>query len=622
MFQFRKIGLEARMALFVFCTILAVLIFSTVFTRGVVSDTLTNEVFKDAAVSSNSIANHIFEDVLSGNREAVVSQLIEEKFSHTSIEYIILINEAGEAWAHTLTDYPLDTIPDYLKISEGSAASTRIIQVEGNDVYEIATPLKFGRGVLKIGYKMGAITAATNKALLTLLEVAVLEMIISIIIVLLITKVVTKPIVLLKNSIAEISKGNLDVKAAVVSNDEIGELASVFNQMTVDLKKTRSGLEKQTKDLEAESARLQAVISSMGEGLFVVDKAGQVILVNNAATRMVEAKSKEIIDKHFQQVFQFVRKDGTALRDEEQMIMCALTEKKVCEINTEDDIYMKTTQGKLFPVFEVSTPLLNDVGEIIGAVVIFDDISERKKLDDSRISFISIASHQLRTPLTSMRWFAEMLIAGDAGVINDAQRKFVERIYQGTDRMIGLVNLLLQIARVEAGRVKIEPTPINFNNLIRGLTVAMRVLLDGKSQKVEIMSDPDPFPAILMDQEVVWQVFQNLISNANRYSPEKSTITISMVKKGPLAEFSVKDSGIGIPKDVQGRIFNKFFRAENALKLIPEGSGLGLSLVKSLVEEWGGNIWFESDEGKGATFFFTVPLTGMKSRKGDVTISV
>ena len=125
-----------------------------------------------------------------------------------------------------------------------------------------------------------------------------------------------------------------------------------------------------------------------------------------------------------------------------------------------------------------------------------------------------------------------------------------------------------------------------------------------------------------MDKDVIWQVIQNLISNANRYTPAHRKITISILQKDAMAEFSIKDNGIGIPKDSQHKIFEKFFRADNALKLVPEGSGLGLSLVKSLVEDWGGKIWLESEEGAGTTFYFTVPLTGMMPVEGDVTIVI
>jgi len=287
------------------------------------------------------------------------------------------------------------------------------------------------------------------------------------------------------------------------------------------------------------------------------------------------------------------------------------------------DISVVGKDGKVVPIVAVVSAVKNvQTKKVSGVIITFRDVREERTLEEARISFISVASHQLRTPLTSMRWFAEMLLLGDAGAINEEQKHFVDRIYEGTQRMINLVNLLLQIARVEAGRVRIEPTKISFQNLFKGVTLALRSLLDAKSQKLELKTIPDPFPEVSMDQEVVWQVFQNLFSNAIRYSPEKSTIAVLVTQEGEFAKVMVKDSGIGIPKEQQSRVFEKFFRAENALKLVPEGSGLGLSLVKALVDGWGGKVWFESEEGQGTTFYFTIPLAGMKARKGDVKLTV
>lgn len=249
-------------------------------------------------------------------------------------------------------------------------------------------------------------------------------------------------------------------------------------------------------------------------------------------------------------------------------------------------------------------------------------VSHLKKLNDAKTGFISVASHQLRTPLTSMRWFSEMLLAGDAGEINEQQQSFVQRIYEGTARMVDLVNLLLQIARVEAGRVRIVPKPIDLRSTTEEVLQTIKTSIDAKSQKVEIKVNPDPFPAIPLDKEVIWQVIQNLLTNANRYSPKDGTVFISIVQKGREIEYSVKDQGIGIPEDQRNRIFEKFFRAENALRSVPEGSGLGLNLVKLLVEGWNGKIWFESEVGQGTTFFFTIPLEGMKAKAGEVGIEV
>ena len=139
-------------------------------------------------------------------------------------------------------------------------------------------------------------------------------------------------------------------------------------------------------------------------------------------------------------------------------------------------------------------------------------------------------------------------------------------------------------------------------------------------QKIDFIVDEPSFPLIPLDQDLIWQVLQNLISNAIRYSHEKSSITVRISKTPAAIQWTIADQGIGVPKNQKWRMFEKFFRAENAANMVPEGTGLGLPLAKTLVEGWGGSIWFESDENKGTTFYVTLPLTGMRKQEGDKTL--
>jgi len=388
--------------------------------------------------------------------------------------------------------------------------------------------------------------------------------------------------------------------------------AALFNILD-DVKES----EKTVKD---ERDRSSAIISSIGENLLVINKDYKIVLMNAVAEKTIGLASDKVIGQDIRKIIG-VFKGDKLIAEEDRPLEKVIKKGIALNINLEDNFYYQISNGAKFPVMLISTPLVRD-GDISGAVLVFRDITKEKTLDESKSSFISIASHQLRTPLTSMRWFSEMLIGGDAGPLSEEQKHFVERIYEATDRMIDLVNLLLQIARVEAGRIKVESIRLSIKDITESVVESLKSNLDEKFQNVEIITNPDPFPLIFLDQDIIWQVIQNLISNASRYSQENKTIQISIIKKGDVIEYSVRDQGIGIPIDQRVRLFEKFFRAENALKMVPEGSGLGLSLVKSLVEGWGGKIWFESEEGKGATFFFTIPASGMASKEGEVKLAV
>ena len=252
--------------------------------------------------------------------------------------------------------------------------------------------------------------------------------------------------------------------------------------------------------------------------------------------------------------------------------------------------------------------------DIIGLVIIFRDVSEEQKLEETKNSFISVISHQLRTPLTSVRWFIEMLLGGDAGPLTPEQRDFAGEAYAGAGRMVSLIDLLLQITRVEAGRLKMEPVPLNIDVVTREIITGLASQLAAKHQRVEVHAAPS-LPTLNLNKDALWQVILNLLANASRYSPAGGSIVISIVSKNKLVEYAVKDNGIGIPENQKNRIFEKFFRASNAVKTVSEGSGLGLFLVKSLVESWNGRIRFESEEGKGTTFYFTIPLAEERPKK-------
>src|SRR3989344_1291972 len=208
--------------------------------------------------------------------------------------------------------------------------------------------------------------------------------------------------------------------------------------------------------LKSERERFEAIVSTMGEGLLVLNRDYQIVLINATAERLLETSAKEAVGIDAKEVI-LMFKGKNSLPDEERPVAMTFKTGQPIFTGLEENLYYQNKSGKRFAVAMAATPLRKDE-RIVGAVVVFRDVTEEKKLDESRTSFISIASHQLRTPLTSIRWFVEMLMAGDAGPLNKEQKHFVSQIYESADRMIDLVNLLLQIARVEAGRVRMEPT--------------------------------------------------------------------------------------------------------------------------------------------------------------------
>lgn len=447
-------------------------------------------------------------------------------------------------------------------------------------------------------------------------------------------KNITEPMEKLVTLAEKIGNGDLKQNISIKSDDEIGQVVGSFNKMAENLKNTYSSLEEKNatiqhslfnvlqleNNLKFEHERMRAVFSSVSEGIIVIDTNYSLILLNKVAEKLFEVGAESVIGRNIKTLFTLLKNNSKISDAQCPIIKTIVTGSE--QITLMDDNYSCTlSSGKKFPVILAVSPLRQNE-TLVGAVIILRDITDEKNLDEAKNSFISLSSHQLRTPLTSIRWFAEMLLDGDAGKLNKNQRHFTERIYQGTDRMINLVNLLLQIARVEAKRVIVEPVAVNLFNITKGVMLVLKSELESRHQKIEVNADCKNIPTIPMDYEVIWQVLQNLISNAIRYSQKNSTIYINIVRNKNLIEYSIKDSGIGIPDEQKDKIFEKFFRTDNALKFVPEGSGLGLSLAKSLVESWDGKIWFESKINNGTTFYVTIPLKGMKPKKGEVRLAV
>ncbi len=232
-----------------------------------------------------------------------------------------------------------------------------------------------------------------------------------------------------------------------------------------------------------------------------------------------------------------------------------------------------------------------------------------RKLDDVKSGFISVVAHQLRTPLSGIKWTLNLLINGDLGVLSTEQKTFLMKAYESNDRMISLVNDMLGADRIESGKVRYIFQPVQLIDIVDNVLFELLPQANAKGIAIDFSTKPLDAPKVRGDAEKIRAVFQNLLDNAIKYSKPSGHIKISLLlhsQKEVLVE--VKDDGIGIPKEQQQNIFNRFFRAQNAVKLETDGSGLGLFIVKNIVERHGGKIAFESEEGKGVTFSFTLPL--------------
>jgi PAS domain S-box-containing protein len=366
-------------------------------------------------------------------------------------------------------------------------------------------------------------------------------------------------------------------------------------------------------DIEHEKAKDEATLASIGDVMVAVDREAKIMLMNKVAEDILGVTMVETLGKSAYETFNLEDTKGVLIPQEKRPIFMALGSGKKVIISPTDGYIMATKKGKFPVAITVNPIILND--ETIGAVQIFRDITHEREIDKAKSEFVSLASHQLRTPLTAINWYTEMLMSGDSGKVTDEQQQYLHEIYNSTKRMVDLVNALLNVSRIDLGTLSIEPEPVNLVEVAESIISELRPQIEQKKMKI-VKDFGDNLPLLDGDPKLVRILFQNLLSNAVKYTPDAGQITVCVAKDQTNILMKFADTGYGIPKKQHDKIFSKLFRADNILAKETEGTGLGLYIVKAIVEQSGGNIRFESEENKGTTFFLTIPLTGMKAKKG------
>lgn len=439
------------------------------------------------------------------------------------------------------------------------------------------------------------IFAATTTAMALVLGLTVAEML-------------SRSLGRVKEGAERIANGDFSRPITVQSRDEIGQLAESFNKMAERLRDsyTRLALERQ---------RDEILLESMSDGLIAINEQGNIVLVNSKAAELLEISIRStLMGKPLDEELVVYTKDDKPLPDDYHPARIAL---ETGAPTTDAFTYHKKDGQKIIMNITMSPVVVE--GKASGVIMVIRDVTREMQIDRMKTEFISLASHQLRTPLSAIKWFSEMLVNGDAGELTPEQADFAKNVSDSTERMIQLVNSLLNISRIESGRIIVDPKPTDLHELITGIVNDLKGKTEERKQTL-IVSVHDGLPKVNLDPRLISQVYMNLLTNAIKYTPKGGEISVFVSRKDDMLVSQVTDNGYGIPKSQHGKVFQKFFRAENVAKVETDGTGLGLYLIKAIVESSGGKIWFESEEGKGTTFWFSLPMSGMKPKEGEVTL--
>ncbi|EHO3049622.1 cell wall metabolism sensor histidine kinase WalK [Listeria monocytogenes] len=412
-----------------------------------------------------------------------------------------------------------------------------------------------------------------------------IAMIITAVLGILLSRTITKPIIEMKRQAYAMARGNYSLKVKVYGVDEIGELADSFNTLTKRVQEAQAMT-------EGERRKLSSVLAYMTDGVIATDRRGKVILINTPAEKMLRVKHESANGRSIIDVLDI----GDTYQFEDLMeVDGSLT----MDRSTLDKPYVLRAN---FSVIQRETGFNN------GVIAVLHDITDQEKVDQERRDFVSNVSHELRTPLTSMHSYLEALSDG-AWEDKEIAPRFLEVTQNETERMIRLVNDLLKLSRMDGGREQLEKSFVNFTDFFNHIIDRFEMM---KKETIMFKRHIPREPVIIeIDEDKVMQVLDNIISNANKYSPDGGRISFYLKKFEDEIEVSIADEGLGVPDEDLANVFDRFFRVDKARSREMGGTGLGLAIAREVIEAHGGRIWAERNKTKGTIIKFTLPYSDL-----------
>ena len=409
------------------------------------------------------------------------------------------------------------------------------------------------------------------------------------------SKTVTSSIEKMSAQVKTMASGNYGTVVGINTNDEIGDLAKVFNQISKRIKEEQDVT-------ETERRKLATIIESMMDGIITTDTNGKVILINTSAGDMIDAPENEIL----------IGKDALKLLNisEYESIGEIIEAEDSLLVNASEDDEGLLLRAEFSKILKEENEDLSQVStELEGYIIVLYDVTDQERQERERREFVSTVSHELRTPLTTMNSYIEAL---EEGVINDKELapQFIDTIHKETTRMIRMVNELMQLGKMDIKEEHYDKEFIDINKLIEQISDRFELTHPEKNFIKYIPKTPI---FVEGDQDKLTQVFDNIMNNAIKYSPNGKNITVRVRQNynHNRVSISIKDEGVGIPLVHIDKIFNRFYRVDKSRQRTMGGTGLGLALAKNIVEAHRGRIWAQSREGYGSIIFVTLPCENM-----------
>lgn len=533
-------------------------------------------LLSDANIPSTANAQILVIDnkgTIRGTNEANNQQIVGQKTTDDTVKKVIYNNNSAGSETTTFdsstNQYYYTKVTPLIKQSSGSSTSVGVVYIRAN---------------------LASVYDSISKVTAIYLVAAVIAIAMGLVLSIVISRAITVPITEMKEQTQRIARGDYSGQVQVYGNDELGQLASAVNNLSVRVEEAQEST-------ESERRRLNSVLAHMTDGVIATDRRGNVTIINETAVEFLDVDSDQAIGQSILDILN-IRKQYTLrdlLEDPDEIML---------DFSTDDHDLILQAYFSL---------IQRESGFISGLACVLHDVTEQQKIDQDRKEFVSNVSHELRTPLTSVRSYVEALSDG-AWKDPKIAPKFLKVTQEETDRMIRMINDLLTLSRMDSGTQKLNLELVNLNELYNYILNRFDMIIDSDEQKDR--SDKHYTIKREFTKRDLWveidtdhftQVIDNIMNNAIKYSPDGGVITCRLIETNNNVIISIADQGLGIPRADIPHVFDRFYRVDKARSRAQGGTGLGLAISKEVIQSLGGKIWVESREGHGSTFYISLP---------------
>jgi two-component system, OmpR family, phosphate regulon sensor histidine kinase PhoR len=504
---------------------------------------------------------------------------IESRVTIIAVDGTVL----GDSWENPSTMENHAARPEIAAaLATGSGEITRYSTTTSQNMLYMAVRIadhEHSLGVARVALPITTVEQSVSNVIRTISWATAIAALLVILAAALITRMITRPVRKLTRAAVRLTSGQFDQLIQMESRDEIGRLGHAFNKMSANLRDKMAAV-------SDEKSKLATILSSITDGVIMTDARSNILLANPAAGSLFNFKESQALGKPLiEAVFN---------HEIDQLL------KKCLDVKEKQIATVDTTNGKFLRV--IAVPLKTE--SLTGALILLQDLTELRNLQTMRREFVGNISHELRTPLAGIKAIVETLQDG-AIDDKDVARDFLGKVNMEVDNLTQMVNELIELSRIETGKVKLDLATVNLNMLINEVIERLKPLSERK--QITILTNlSGTLPTVQADRERIQQVIINIMHNAIKFTPDSGEIKVSTEADTESVTVRITDTGIGISKEDLAHIFERFFKADRSRS--NPGSGLGLAIAKHVVKAHGGDISVQSQVGKGSTFSFSLPL--------------